>query len=119
MQGLWVAIGILVAMPVMYDVSRNYVGRKEEDTKKGLSIKPSPSIAAFLNIILPGTGHMYSNVRRWNVAGAYMFTLYFFIFEVLLMYALGFPIIGIVVLLIINALLAFHVYSLLKRKGKD
>lgn len=118
MQGLWVAIGVLVAMPVMYDVSRNYIGRKEEDTEKGAAMRPSPSIAAFLNVILPGTGHMYSNVKRWNVVGAYIFTLYFFIIEVLSMYALGFPVVGIAALLVINVILAIHVYHLLRRKTK-
>jgi hypothetical protein len=66
-------------------------------------------------MVLPGTGYMYANLKRWGVIGAYVFTLYFFLIEVLLMYALEFPAVWLAGLFILNAIMAGHVFHLLKR----
>jgi len=115
MQGLWVSIGILVAMPVVFDVSQKYMERRDEDLKKGISRGASPATAAILNLILPGWGYLYANMKRWNLIGAYIFSLYFFL-SLLVMYALGFPIIGGIAILVINLFLGVHVFILVKRK---
>jgi len=114
-QGVWVALGVLVVMPIMYDVSRTYIQRREEEREKEGYVRPSQPIAAFLNMVLPGTGYMYANLKRWGVIGAYVFTLYFFLIEVLLMYALEFPAVWLAGLFILNAIMAGHVFHLLKR----
>ena len=115
-QGVWVALGVLVLMPVMYDIARTYVSRKREELEKGEASMPSGQVAAILNLLLPGTGYMYSAAGRWAVVGAYVLTLYFFPFEILVAYALGFPLAYMVGLLAINCVMAGHVFYLLRKK---